>query len=134
MSAYSTPTETRGGEGWAGFAAIVFLTLGIFNIVDGIVALANDDFFKADELLFGDLSMWGAIFLVLGAVQLLTAFLIFRGSWFGSLLGITLAALNAVIALLSVGAYPIWSLIILALDGVVIYALTVYGDALRTAD
>ena len=40
----------------------MFLTLGIFNIVDGIVALANDDFFKADELLFGDLSMWGAIF------------------------------------------------------------------------
>jgi hypothetical protein len=134
MSAYSTPTGTRRGEGWAGFAAIVFLTLGIFNIVDGIVALANDDFFRADELLFGDLSMWGAIFLILGAVQLLTALLIFRGSWFGSLLGITLAALNAVLALLSVGAYPIWSLLILALDGVVIYALTVYGDALRTAD
>jgi hypothetical protein len=37
------------------------------------------------------------------------------------------------IALLSVGAYPIWSLIIVALDGVVIYALTVYGDALRPA-
>ena len=66
----------------------------------------------------------------LGAIQLLTAFLIWRGSFLGALLGIMLAGLNAVIALLSVGAYPIWSLIILALDGVVIYALTVYGDAL----
>jgi hypothetical protein len=133
MSAYSTRTETARGEGWAGFAAVVFLTVGLFNILDGIVALTKDDHFKADELLFGDLTMWGAIFLVVGVVQLLTAMLIFRGSFIGSLLGVTLAAVNAVLALLSVGAYPIWSLIILALDGVVIYALTVYGDAFSTA-
>ncbi len=62
-----------------------------------------------------------------------TAFLIFRGSVVGSLLGITLAALNVVLALLSVGAYPIWSLLIIALDGVVIYALTAHGDAFATA-
>jgi hypothetical protein len=131
MSAYSTPSGS--GEGWAGFAAVIFLVLGIFNVVDGIAALTNDDYFHVDELLFGDLSMWGIIFLVVGAAQLLTGFLVFRGSFFGSLLGITLAALSAVIVLLSVGAYPIWSLVILALDGVVIYALTVHGDAFRTA-
>ena len=132
MSGY--PTQGRKGAGWAGFAAVVFLVLGIFNLVDGIAALANDDYFHVDELLFGDLAMWGTIFLVVGAAQLLTALLIFRGSHVGALLGVSLAALNAVIALLSVGAYPIWSLVILALDGVVIYALTAYGDAFRTAD
>jgi hypothetical protein len=63
----------------------------------------------------------------------LTGLLILRGNMLGALLGITLAAVNAVIALMSVGAYPVWSLVILALDGVVIYALTVYGDAFRTA-
>ncbi len=50
----------------------------------------------------------------------------------GALLGIMLAGLSAVNSLLSVGAYPIWSLIILALDGVVIYALTVYGTPSAT--
>ena len=120
-----------GGRNWAAFAAVLFLILGVFNAIDGIAALANDDYFRADELLFGDLSMWGTIFLVIGAIQLLTAFLIFRGSFVGASLGITLASLNAVLALLSIGAYPIWSTIILVLDGVVIYALTVYGDALR---
>jgi uncharacterized membrane protein len=130
MSAY--PSSREQGENWAAFAGIMFIVLGLFNVVDGIVALANDDYFHADELLFGDLSMWGIIFLVVGVVQLLTAMLIFRGSTLGSLLGITLAAANAVLALLSVGAYPVWSLIILALDGVVIYALTAHGDALRT--
>jgi hypothetical protein len=129
MSAY--PSRDESGHNWAAFAAVLFLILGVFNAIDGIAALANDDYFRADELLFGDLAMWGTIFLVIGAVQLLTSFLIFRGSFLGTMLGITLAGLNAVIALLSIGAYPVWSVIILVLDGVVIYALTVYGDALR---
>jgi uncharacterized membrane protein len=133
MSAYSTRSSTH-GENWAAFAGIVFVVLGTFNVVDGIAALLNDGFFATNELLFGDLAMWGAIFLVVGAVQLLTAMLVFRGSFLGALLGITLAALNAVLALMSVGGYPIWSLIIVALDGVVIYALTAHGDALRTTD
>jgi len=128
MSAY--PSQRDGGENWAAFAGIVFLILGIFNVVDGIAALANDSYFHVDELLFGDLSMWGVLFLVIGAVQLLTAMLILRGNMFGAFLGITLAVLNAVLVLLSVGAYPVWALVILALDGVVIYALTAHGDAL----
>jgi len=128
----ASATRSGSGEGWAAFAAVVFLVLGIFNLVDGLVALINDDYFHADELLFGDLAVWGTLFLVVGAAQVLTGFLIFRGSPVGAVLGITLAALNAVLVLLSVGAYPVWSLIILALDGVVIYALTVYGDAYRT--
>jgi len=131
MSAY--PSQGDRGENWAAFAGIVFLVLGIFNIVDGIAALANDDYFHVDELLFGDLSVWGTLYLVLGAVQLLTAMLVFRGNLLGAFLGITLAVLNAILALLSLGAYPVWALIILALDGVVIYALTAHGDALRTA-
>ena len=92
MSAYSSRSGSGGGETCPAFAAVIFLVLGIFNIVDGIAALANDDYFHVDELLFGDLSMWGTIFLVVGVVQLLTGFLIFRGSFFGSLLGIALAA------------------------------------------
>ncbi len=131
MSAYPSPDDR--GQNWAAFAAVIFLVLGAFNLIDGVVALVNDDYFAADELLFGDLSMWGTLFLIVGVVQLLAAFLIFRGSVAGALLGITLATLNAVLVLLSIGAYPIWSIIILVLDGVVIYALTVYGDALKRA-
>jgi hypothetical protein len=133
MSAFQFKGDERRGENWAAFAGCVFVILGAFNVIDGIAALSADNYFHADSLLFGDLSMWGVIFLVIGVVQLLTAWLIFRGSMAGALLGMTLAAINAVIALLSIGAYPVWSVVILALDGVVIYALTVYGDAFRTA-
>jgi hypothetical protein len=128
MSAY--PSSQR-GQNWAAFVAVMFLVLGCFNLIDGIAALVQDDYFKVDELLFGDLSMWGVIWIVLGLLQFLTAYLVYRGSVAGALIGITLAGLNAVGALLSIGAYPLWSIIILAGDGVVLYALTVYGDALR---
>jgi hypothetical protein len=128
MAAY--PSSER-GQNWAAFATVLFLVLGCFNLIDGIAALVQDDYFKADELLFGDLSMWGVIWIVLGLLQFVTAYLIYHGAVLGALIGITLAGLNAVGALLSIGAYPIWSVIILVGDGVVIYALTVYGDALR---
>jgi hypothetical protein len=128
MSAY--PSSQR-GQNWAVFVAVLFFVLGCFNIIDGIAALVSDDYFRADELLFGDLSMWGVIWIVIGGLQLLTSYLVRRGAVAGALIGITLAGLNAIAALLSIGAYPIWSIIILVGDGVVLYALTVYGDALR---
>ena len=69
----------------------------------------------------------------MGALQLCAAWLIHRGSEAGALLGMTLAACSAVVTLLSLGAYPIWSVIILGLDGLVIYVLTVYGTGRSTA-
>jgi hypothetical protein len=127
MSAYGSQ---RRGQSWAVFVAVLFFTLGCFNVIYAIAAYTQDDYFLADELLFGDLSMWGTVYLIVGLVQLLTGFLIWRGSVMGQVLGILLALVNSIQALLSVGAYPVWSIIILVFNGVVIYALTVYGESL----
>ena len=126
------PSSSR-GQDWAAFVVVLFFVLGCFNLIDGLAALLADDHFRVDELLFGDLSLWGVIYLVVGALQLGAGWLIFRGSEAGALLGMTLAACSAVVALLSIGAYPIWSVIILGLDGLVIYVLTVYGTGRSTA-
>ena len=116
--------------GWAAFAATMILVLGTFNVIWGVAALVEDDYFVADELLFGDLSLWGVIYLIIGGIQILTAAMIFSGSDLAAVVGIMIAGINAIGALLSIGAYPIWSIVILVVDGLVIYALTVYGDAL----
>ena len=121
----------RQGTGWAAFAATMILVLGTFNVIWGVAALVEDDYFVADELLFGDLSLWGVIYLIIGGIQILTAAMIFSGSDLAAVVGIMIAGINAIGALLSIGAYPIWSIVILVVDGLVIYALTVYGDALR---
>jgi hypothetical protein len=121
------------GQGWAAFAATMVLIVGVFNVIYGLAAIIEDDYFIADELLFGDLSLWGWVHVLIGIAQVVTAMLIFSGSEIGAVLGIMFAGFNAIGALLSIGAYPIWSVIILVLDGLIIYALTVYGDAFRTA-
>ena len=119
--------EARPGAGYVLFAATLFLILGTFNVIDGIVALAEDDNFVADELFFGDLTLWGVILLVIGGLQLLASFRLFDGR--GQMLAIFLVSANMVAQLFFVGVYPIWSIIILVIDGILIYGLTVYGDA-----
>jgi hypothetical protein len=120
----------RHARNWAVFVVALFVTVGIFNLINALAAFTQDDKFNADELLFGDLSMWATFYLIGGVLQLLTAWLIWRGSFAGQLLGILIAGFSSLIALLSIGAYPIWAVTIIVFNGVVIYALTVYGDAL----
>ena len=119
------------GQGWAAFAATMVLVVGVFNVIYGLAAIIEDDYFVADELLFGDLSLWGWVHLIIGVLQVITATLIYAGNDFGAVLGIMFAGFNAIAALLAIGAYPVWSVIILVVDGLIIYALTVYGDALK---
>ena len=110
------------------FAATLFLVLGTFNVIDGIVALVEDDHFIADELFFGDLTFWGILMLIVGGVQLLTANLIFKKSANGQALGIALCCINLVTQLFFVAVFPIWSLLIMALDVMIIYALCIYDE------
>ena len=122
----------RTGRGWAGFAGMMILVVGTFNVIWGLVALVQDPYFASDQLLMWSLKSWGAIHIAVGCLQLLTALLIFSGSGAGPVLGLVLAFFSAVGALVSIGAYPIWSIVIIAIDGLIIYALTVYGDAFMT--
>src|SRR5690606_33868842 len=57
------------GSGWLSFAAVMIGLVGVFNIIWGLVALIQDDYFVADELLFADLSLWGVIYLIIGGIQ-----------------------------------------------------------------
>ncbi len=122
----------RTGRGWAGFAGMMILVVGTLNVIWGLVALVQDTYFASDQLLMWSLNSWGAIHIAIGCLQLLTALLIFGGSGAGPVLGLVLAFFSAVGALVSIGAYPIWSIVILVIDGLIIYALTVYGDAFMT--
>ena len=113
---------------WMVFAGILFLLLGLFNIMWAIAAFAADDDFVVDELLFGDLTLWGFLFLIVAAAQLWAAWLIgIRNPW-GRVLGIGLACLSATFAMLTFGARPLWAATVLALDLLAIYGLAVHGD------
>jgi len=124
----SAPSARNSGEGWMVFAGVLFLLLGLFNVMWAIAAFAADDDFHVDELLFGDLTLWGILFLVVAGLQLWAAWLIGTRSSWGRVLGIGLACLSATFAMLTFGARPFWAGAVLLLDLLVIYGLAVHGD------
>lgn len=116
------------GSGWVLFAWIMLAFAGVMNIVHGLTAFANSKFFTADAVyIFGDVRTWGWIMLVFGIVELLAAASIWRGGEFGRWAGIVIAGLNAIAHIGTMQAYPFWSIVIIAFDVLIIYALAVYG-------
>jgi hypothetical protein len=114
--------------GWVTFAGVVLLVAGILNVLDGIVVLRRDHGFAADDLLFGDTTALGATWILIGAIAALAGILVLRRWVFGQFLGIMVAGLNAFWHFLFIGADPARSILLMAVDGVIIYALTVHGD------
>ena len=97
-------------------------------------AIDNSRFFVQDTTyIFSNLNTWGWIILIIGALQLAAAFSIWAGGSFGRWFGIAAATVNAIAALLSIPAYPFWSLAIFAVDVLVIYGLSTYGGDRRIA-
>jgi hypothetical protein len=122
------------GAGWVLFAGILVVMVGILNVIYGIAAIGDSKFFVADQkYILSGLHTWGWVMLIVGALQIAAAFSIWNGGAFGRWFGITVAGLNAIAALLSVPAYPFWSLSAFALDVLIIYGLAAYGGDSRLA-
>ena len=118
------------GAGWVTFAAFILGLAGIWNVIEGVLAIADSRVFVGEQVfIFSDLNTWGWIVLVLGTLQLIAAFTVVTGNEFGRWLGIGAAGLNAIGQLLFLPAYPLWSMSMFALDILIIYALAVYGGA-----
>jgi hypothetical protein len=124
-SSYQTETS-----GWVIFAATMFAIVGVFNFIQGIVFLVEDTWtvLTPDSILVFDLTTWGWILLILGVVEMVVAWGILSAQTWARIVGIIIATVAAVLNLLSLSIYPIWGLIILVLQILVIYALAVHGD------
>jgi hypothetical protein len=110
--------------GWWLFAGILLLVAGVLNIIWGIGAIGDAKFLVNDtKFIISSLHTWGWVTLLIGVSQLIAAFSLFSGGGFGRVLGIFAAATSAIAALLSIPAYPFWSLCIFALAIIVLYEL-----------
>jgi hypothetical protein len=120
-----TVAGARGG--WLRFAVTMLVIAGAANSLYGLVGLLEEEHFAPDALLFGAITLWGGVNLVIGAIQLGVALLIWNGIPSGASLGILVAGINAVAQMMAIGAYPVWSLTVLTIDLLVIHALVVHG-------
>ena len=115
------------GRGWLVFAGTMVLTAATADAVFGIAALANDDSFSDDELLFGDLTTWGVLFLIAASIKAVVALMIFARNPVGAFLGILIAMLSGTLALFSILAHPLLSILVMTIDVLVIFSLWAYG-------
>ena len=124
---YASYDEDR-GQGWVIFAGVLLLTLGVFNMIDGIAAISKSHFYVANaRYVFGDLNAWGWVALWLGVLQLLVGFGVFAKNQFARWTGIALLSVSAIAELLYMPEYPFWSLCLFAINILAIYALAAYG-------
>jgi hypothetical protein len=121
-------------SGWVTFAGVLLLLAGVLNVIYGIAAIADSSFFiNNTKYILSGLNTWGWITLILGALQLFAAFSLWKGGLYGRVFGIGAAGLSAIGALLSIPAYPFWSLAIFALDIVIIHQIATRGTEGRPA-
>jgi uncharacterized membrane protein HdeD (DUF308 family) len=122
--------ETR--SGWVTFAGVLLLILGTLNIIYGIAAIDDASFFVNDtKFIISDLQTWGWVALIVGVLEVFAAFSLWSGGTYGRLVGIVVASLGAIAALLSIPAYPFWSLAIFAVSVVIVHQIAVNGTAGR---
>ena len=121
--------EEGRGYGLVLFASILLVVIACFNLIYGIAAIANSHVFTTHaHYVFGNLKTWGWITLIIGILQLLAALGVLAGNQVARWFAVVVLGLNAIDQMFFISAYPFWSLTIIAVDVVALYALCVYGS------
>jgi hypothetical protein len=138
--AYSSPTARRAERetsGWAVgfilFAAVMMIMVGVFQAVQGLVGIFENEFYVATRnyLLKFDATTWGWIHLILGLLVAFAGWGLLSGRTWARTAAIFLAVLSAIANFAFIPYYPFWSLLIITLDIFVIWAVAAHGGAMR---
>lgn len=125
-------SEYRSSSGWATFVAAYLTIVGVLNVIWGIVALSNKSYFISGGLVWSELNAWGWVAIIVGAIQIIGAMLVAARRAGGAVIAGFLAFFGIMLNFLSIGAYPVWSSIMLVVDALIIWAVTVHADAFVT--
>ena len=137
MNSYATAPQSKpmGWTGWVFFAAAILFVNGMFSLTQGLVLLTGPDTYSSEingELLVFDTTGWAWWNIIIGVLLLATGGALFSGATWARVIAVVFAVLSAVSQLLLIPVQPLWSLIVIAIDVVIIYALLVHGDEIRT--
>jgi hypothetical protein len=136
-SASQARRADREASGWAVgfilFAAIMMIMTGVFQALEGLIAIFQNEFYVATRnyLFQFDATTWGWIHLVIGVIVAFAGWGLLSGRTWARTVAITLAVLSAIANFLFIPYYPFWSLLIITLDIFVIWAVAGHGGALR---
>ncbi|MBL1087348.1 hypothetical protein JK359_36285 [Streptomyces actinomycinicus] len=131
MSATHSTHPSSAQQQWTGgltaFAGVMLLVAGILGVFRGIMAIAHDDVFVTtpNYVFKFDLTSWGWIHLVLGVIAVIVGCGLFSLAMWARVAGVGIAALVIIANFLSLPYYPVWSVVMIALSGFIIWALCV---------
>ena len=117
-------------SGWVVFAAVLMVMAGIFGMINGLIALIDDQIFIVTEehIWALDTTTWGWIHLILGALVFFAGLAVTSGVLWARLVGILAVMVHAITQVAFIEAFPFWTLAIMTLDFIVIYALIVHSE------
>ncbi|MGW2820079.1 DUF7144 family membrane protein [Streptomyces sp. NPDC001443] len=127
-SATQPPVNSGWVTGGVTFAGVLLLLNGILAVLEGISAIAKDDVYvRVGAYIYKiNLTGWGWILLILGIIGVVVGAFILKGAAWSRVAGIVLAALSIILQFLFLPYQPVWSIIVIAMDIFVIWALSVY--------
>ncbi len=131
-SARTGPSGLDRANPWASglalFAGLMMIVLGINQVFLGISGIANDDVYVStpNYVYQFDLTTWGWLHLVFGVVVAVAGFFVIQGQAWARGLGIFLASLNAIVNFLFIPYFPVWAILLIALDVAVIWGLATF--------
>lgn len=129
--------EATGWTGWVAFAGAMLILLGLFHAVEGLVALLDKSYYLvAPSGLVVNVSYtaWGWVYLAFGVLAVLIGIGVLTGNRVAQFAGAAIAALSAIVNLAFIAAYPLWSMVVIVVDVIVIYAIMVHGREMKLAE
>ncbi|TET54251.1 MAG: hypothetical protein E3J64_02195 [Anaerolineales bacterium] len=122
-------------SGWVVFASIMLVMAGMFGIIHGLVALLNDEVYLVTKegVVAFDFTTWGWIHLILGIIVFIAGFAVMSGQLWARIVGVFVAMLSAVSQIAFITAFPLWSVVIIGIDVLIIYGLLVHGEEVEEA-
>jgi hypothetical protein len=130
---YGRDTERTGWTGWITFAGVMLIIGGSLGLIFGLVAAVNDNWvvFTNRGQVSLDLSTWGWVHIIVGAIVVLAGFGVFTGNILARIVGVAVAVVSLIANFLWLPVYPVWAIIIITIDVLVIWALTAHGGEMR---
>ena len=123
------------GYGLIFFAAILMFVDGFFNMLYGIAAIAHSHVFVANaHYVIGDLRAWGCVTLIIAILQLVAGAGVLAGNQLARWFAVAILGISAIEMMFFIPAYPLWALVIIAIDVIALYGLCAYGSRDNLAD
>ncbi|MDN5916653.1 MAG: hypothetical protein L0I76_16375 [Pseudonocardia sp.] len=132
---YPPRKERPAASGWIVFAGVMAVLTGLLQVIQGLVALFDPGYYVVGTnglVVDVDYNAWGWLHLVIGGVAIAIGLGLIVGNTVARVAGVIVAGISVIANLAFIAAYPLWSVIVITIDVIVIYAIIVQGREMRS--